>query len=174
MINPFRIHGAVTGGYFTNRAVEIKRIAQTLREPSAKLLVFGERRVGKTSTLLAAIERVRAKRGTAFLVDLSTASNVSDVATRVLEGASQGLGRGWKDFADAIGRHVRATLSVRPDADTGLLIPSLQIDTRRAELGGRAPTPGHAHDALAVLARREKTTIGGVLDAGQALAARGW
>ena len=43
MINPFRIHGAVTGGYFTNRAAEIKRIAETLREPSAKLLVFGER-----------------------------------------------------------------------------------------------------------------------------------
>src|SRR5438270_1214389 len=173
MTNPFRIHGAVTGGYFTNRAVEIKRIAETLREPSAKLLVFGERRVGKTSTLLAAIERVRAKRGTAFLVDLSTASNVSDVATRVLEGAAQGLGRGWKDFADAVGRHVKATLSVRPDAGTGLLIPSLQVETRRAELGEQQRTLGQVLDALEDLASRKKTTIGVVLDEVQELAALG-
>ena len=173
MPNPFRIHGAVSGAYFTDRAAEIKRIAATLREPSAKLLLFGERRVGKTSALLAAISRVRAGGGRAFLVDLSTASNLSDVATRVLEGASQGLGRGWKDLAEVIGRHVKATLSVRPDSATGLLIPSLQVETRRADIGEQQRTLGQVLDALEDLAARKRTTIGVVLDEVQELRALG-
>lgn len=173
MPNPFRIHGAVSGPYFTDRASEIKVIVRALSEPSAKLLVFGERRMGKTSALLAAIARVKARGGRAFVVDLSTASNLSDVATRLLEAASRALGRGWKDFAEVLARHVKATLTVRPDPGTGLLIPSLHVETRRAELGEQQRTLGQVLDALEDIAARRKATIGIVLDEVQELHALG-
>lgn len=171
MPNPFRIHGAVTGTHFTDRAAEVKRIVATLTEPGAKLLVSGDRRLGKTSTLLAAINRVRAKGGRAFLVDLSTASSVADAATRLLEGAARGLGRlrGWGDFAEAVARKVQATLTVRPDAGTGLLIPSLQIEARRAPIGEQQRTLAQVLDALEDITSRKKTVVGVVLDEVQEL-----
>ena len=57
--NPFRIGVAVRGAFFTNRADETARVADPLREGGARLLVVGERRVGKTSVLLRSIERVQ-------------------------------------------------------------------------------------------------------------------
>jgi hypothetical protein len=171
--NPFRIHGAVSGPYFTDRAAELKVIVRALTEPSAKLLVFGERRVGKTSTLLAAIARVQARKGHALLVDLSTASTVADVAARVLEGASRGLGRGWKDLAETVVRHVKATVTVRPDPATGLLIPSFQVEARRADVGEQQRTLGQVLDAIEALAARKRTTVGIVLDEVQELHALG-
>lgn len=173
MANPFRIHGAVGGPYFTNRAREIRSIVRTLGEPSAKLLLIGERRVGKTSILLAAIERVRSRGGKAFLVDLSTASSLSDVATRLLEGASRGLSKSWKDFADVVARQVKATLSVRADPGSGLLIPSLQVEARRADIAEQRRTLGEVLDAIEEMARRRKTTVGVVLDEVQELHALG-
>ena len=56
--NPFRIDGVVTPPHFTNRAEEITRIRQALRSPPAKLLCYGPRRVGKTSTILVASQAV--------------------------------------------------------------------------------------------------------------------
>lgn len=169
MPNPFRIHGAVRGAYFTDRASEIRTIVRVLGEPSAKLLLIGERRVGKTSVLLAAIERVRARNGKAFLVDLSTASSLADVATRLLDAATRGLGRGWKDFTETVARHVKATLSVKPDPATGLLIPSVQLEARRADLAEQQRTLGQVLDAIEDMAQRRNTTVGVVLDEMQEL-----
>lgn len=166
MANPFRIHGTVSGAFFTDRASELRAIGRVLGEPGAKLLVVGDRRMGKTSTLLAAIERMRARGGKAFLVDLSTASTFADVATRLLDAAFRGIGarRGVKDFAEIVARHVTASLSVRPDPGTGLLIPSVQIETRRAEPADQQRTVGQVLDAIEDMARRHKVTIGIVLD----------
>jgi len=57
--NPFRIGGTVAGSYFTDRAAEVGRIAATLGERQAKLLVFGPRRMGKSSAIEAAARRLR-------------------------------------------------------------------------------------------------------------------
>lgn len=173
MPNPFRIHGAVSGAFFTDRAAEVKRIAATLREPGAKLLVVGERRVGKTSALLAAIHAVRRQGGHALLVDLSTAASVADAATRLLEGATRGLGPGWRNVAELIARRVSATLIVRPDPATGLLIPSLQVEARRRDVAEQQRTLGQVLDALEEIAVRKRATIGVVLDEIQELHALG-
>lgn len=173
MPNPFRIHGAVAGAFFTDRATEVKRIATTLREPGAKLLLFGERRVGKTSALLAAIQAVRRQGGHGFLVDLSTAASIADAATRVLDGATRGLGRSWRNVAELIARQVSATLTVRPDPATGLLIPSLQVEARRRDVAEQQRTLGQVLDALEEIATRKRVTIGIVIDEIQALQSLG-
>jgi len=81
--------------------------------------------------------------------------------------------RGWKDLADVIGRHVKATLSIRPDSGTGLLIPSRQIEARRSDIVEQQRTLGQVLDALEELAKRKRTTIGVVLDEVQELRALG-
>ena len=69
-VNPLRIHGVVSGEHFTDRADEVGRIVAVLREPGAKLLVYGPRRMGKTSAILRAVERVEEEGGHALLADL--------------------------------------------------------------------------------------------------------
>ena len=68
-----------------------------LREPQGKLLVTGPRRMGKTSTLARAVERLRRDGDAALLADLSTATTTVDLANRVLAAATASLGRRWKD-----------------------------------------------------------------------------
>src|SRR5450759_4711823 len=93
--NPFRVGGTVGGAYFTDRSAELARITAALTEPGAKLLVAGERRVGKTSTLERAVEAVNAEGGTACMADLSTASTPVDMANRILTAALRVVKRGW-------------------------------------------------------------------------------
>ncbi len=83
--NPFRIHGVVEGDYFTNRTDEIERMVITLTEPGSKLLVYGPRRMGKTSTILQAIARINEAGNQAFLADLSTASMPVDMGKKYLQ-----------------------------------------------------------------------------------------
>jgi hypothetical protein len=85
--NPFRIGSHVSGAFFTDRAPEVKRIVAAMREPT-RLLVFGPRRIGKSSAISVATERVR-KQGTLVVrADLSTASGLVDVANRLLHSLS--------------------------------------------------------------------------------------
>lgn len=85
--NPFRIGSHVTGRFFTDRAAEVKRIVAAMREPT-RLLVFGPRRVGKSSAIGVAAARA-AKDGVLVIrADLSTASGLVDVANRLLQSLS--------------------------------------------------------------------------------------
>ena len=92
--NPFHIGTHVTGRYFTDRASEVKRIRQAMREPT-RLLVFGPRRMGKSSAI--AVAAVRARRDGVLVVraDLSTATTLVDVANRLLNSLSRQRKREW-------------------------------------------------------------------------------
>jgi hypothetical protein len=80
---PFRVGEQVTGEFFTDRDEEVKRILQALRSPS-RLLVYGERRLGKSSAIRQA--QVRAERDgvRVIWVDVSTASHFGEVAQRLV------------------------------------------------------------------------------------------
>lgn len=162
--NPFRIHGVVTDEYFTDRADEVARILKTLREPAAKLLVYGPRRMGKTSALLAALAQHEAEGGVAFLADISTASTVVDVANRILESAGRALGRRWRDAIGEFVRRIGVTISLTPDPSTGMVLPSLDVKLRAASLEDQRHSLAQTLDAVERLAEDRKTTIGIVLD----------
>ena len=87
--NPLRIHGVVSGEHFTDRGDEVRRMVAVLREPGAKILVYGPRRMGKTSAIVRAVERIEAEGGHAFLADLSTATTAVDAGNRILEAAAR-------------------------------------------------------------------------------------
>lgn len=162
--NPFRIHGVVEDEFFTDRASEIARIVKTLAEPSAKLMVYGPRRMGKTSAIVRAIARHEAAGGVAFLADMSTASTLVDVANRVLAAAGRALGRRWKDSVSDFVRGLGVSITLTPDPASGVIVPSLDVKMRTASEEEQRNSLARTLDALDALARERNTTIGVVLD----------
>jgi hypothetical protein len=167
--NPFRIGVAVSGPFFTDRAAETTRVADTLREAGARLLVVGERRVGKTSVLLRSIERVRRTGGRAFLVDCGTAGSAVEIANRLLSSATHALGRDWAATANDLAKRARGRIQLGTDRAGS---PTVSFE----------PTFGTStadeHDALATVldaldarAKRERRVIGIALDEVQRLTA---
>ena len=162
--NPFRIHGVVADEFFTDRDAEVARIMETLREPATKLLVYGPRRMGKTSALMQALARHESEGGVAFLADISTASTVVDIANRILEAAGRALGRRWRDSISEFVRRIGVTISLTPDPATGLVLPGLDVRLRAASLEDQRLSLAQTLDAVERLAADRKTPIGIVLD----------
>lgn len=168
-INPLRIHGVVTGEHFTDRAEEVARIVGVLREPGAKLLVYGPRRMGKTSAILRAVERVEADGGHAILADLSTATTAVDAGNRVLEAAARTLGRSWRDLATSLAERLEARLTLRTERGTGLVVPSLQVGLREASAEEQRRALGSVLDTLDAMAGERGMGLGVALDEFQEL-----
>ena len=162
--NPFRIHGVVEDQYFTNRAEEVDRIIRTLREPAAKLLVYGARRMGKTSALKRAVDRVESDGGHAIMADLSTASSLADIGNRMMAAAAKTLGRRWQDIAQDFVKRLKASLVLTVDPATGLIVPSLDVSLRTAEIEDQRKTLHDILDAIEGMAVDRDTNIGVVLD----------
>lgn len=114
--NPFRIGSHVRGAFFTDRADEVRRIRDAMREP-ARLLVFGPRRMGKSSAIAVAAERARRSGALVVRGDLSTASGLVDVANRLLASLSSQRPRGrLAELAASLSPNVTLTF----DAVTGV------------------------------------------------------
>ena len=162
--NPFRTSGTVDDEHFTDRATEVAQIKRALTTAGAKLLVYGHRRTGKTSAIERAIRQVRARRGIAFLADLSTASTGVDMANRILESATRALGRTWKDVATDWATRLGAKVTISPDTHTGILIPSIELGLRKAGRAEQRQTLERVLDAVNAMAAAKRRTIGIALD----------
>lgn len=167
--NPFRIGVAVRGLFFTDRAEETARVADTLREGGARLLVVGERRVGKTSVLLRGIERVQRADGHAFLVDCGTAGSALEIANRVLSAATRALGRDWAATANDLSRRARGRIQLGTDP---VGTPTVSFEPTFAnEPTAHSEALATVLDALDARAKRERRIIGIALDEVQRLTA---
>ncbi len=169
-INPFRIGGVVAEGFFTNRADELRRIEKALLSPGDKLLVFGPRRMGKSSTLDRAIASVTARKGVAFRADLSGATTVTDIANRILQGASRAIGRRWQDVLAGFLKALTLRVSLSLDPVTGLALPSLSLEGRSDSLEEQRATLQRVLDTIDQVAAQRKARIGIVLDEFQTIA----
>jgi hypothetical protein len=162
--NPFRIHGVVSGPYFTDRASEVARIARAMRTPAAKLLVLGPRRMGKTSAIAVARESVE-RRGTLVIAtDFATVSSLADCAGRILESATRKLGRRWRDVIDQFAQRLQGGVRVTADPTTGRMTASLDIAARRGDEGAQHRSFGHVLDTIEALAKERGKRIAIVLD----------
>ncbi|MBI4408659.1 MAG: ATP-binding protein [Gemmatimonadetes bacterium] len=162
-VNPFRIHGVVEPPDFTDREPEVARISAALTEPGGKLLVYGERRMGKTSALRVALAGV-AERAAGCLADFSTASSPVDLANRVLDGATKALGRRWRDVAQELARRIGLSLTIGSDPTTQAPTLSLDLGLRDAPVGAQHDTLGRVLDSLEGIAADRRVTLGLVLD----------
>jgi hypothetical protein len=161
--NPFRIGGAVSGCHFTNRAAERRRIHRALTTPQAHLLVFGPRRMGKTSTLRVVQEDAAAAGKHVIMADLSTATALSDITNRILQAAARELGRKWRDVIPQLVQRMSVKIGLAPDP-SGTLLPSVDVALRTAGIDEQRATLGGTLDAIEHLAAAKRTRIGIILD----------
>ena len=169
--NPFRIvHGTVRDEYFTDREAELERFRRVLEEPAAKLVVYGHRRMGKSSCLEEAVRRVNACGGHAIIADLSTASAMADVGNRVLEGAARSLGRRWRDVLGGLLDRFQGSVTLSTDPASGLLLPSLAVSLRDEAAEAQGNTLAKVLDTIDALADERGENIGIVLDEFQEIA----
>jgi hypothetical protein len=147
--NPFRIGVHVSGRYFTDRAAEVKRIRSALTEPT-RLLVFGPRRMGKSSAIAVASERARRDGILVVRADLSTASTLIDVANRLLHSLSSQREPGW--LAKLAGSLV-PTVSLTVDPMTGAPRIVFGAEARQAPVEGQRRSLEKVVEALAAESR---------------------
>jgi uncharacterized protein len=166
---PFRISGVVEPPYFTDRAEEVKRIRGALERPPSKLLVYGPRRMGKTSALRVAGREVERGGGAVVFADLSTASSAADMANRVLEAATRALGRSWREFLGDLTSRLQLRLELVPDPATGLAMPTVEAGLRRRSAEEQVGGFVSVLDALETMAEARDATLGVVLDEFQEL-----
>lgn len=162
--NPFQIHGVVQGDSFTDREEEVSRIRRALTEPGSKLLVYGPRRMGKTSAILRALEEIHGKGTPAILVDLTTASTPVDMGNRILTVAAKAVGTRWRDFITDLVNRLRFGVSLTPDPVSGIILPSLDVGLREHSEDEQRRTLGSVLDALNEMAVTRGTTLGIALD----------
>jgi len=162
--NPFRIHGIVEGDYFADRAEELKRMINTMTEPGSKLLVYGPRRMGKTSAILNAVDTINKNGGHAFLADLSTASTAVDMGNRILAAASGIMGKKWRGFITDVVSRLNVTVSLTPDSATGIPLPSVDINLRGDDTGKQRQTLSGVLDAINLTTKARNISVGIALD----------
>jgi len=162
--NPFRIHGTVGGDYFTDRKDELARFRAILEEPAAKMVVYGHRRMGKSSTLELAVAAVNRAGGHALLADLSTASTLADISNRILSGAAKSMGKRWGELLTDWVKMLKGSVSLKPDLLTGALLPSFDVSVRTDTLERQRETLVSVLDSLNALAKKRKINVGLVLD----------
>jgi uncharacterized protein len=162
--NPFRIHGVVTRPDFTDREWEVERMREVLGDPGAKLLVYGERRMGKTSALRVAMEEHVAAGGMACLADFSTATSHADLASRIISAATKALGRRWRDIAVDLAGRLGVSLGAGIDPVTQLPTASLSFGVREASAAEQRETLARVLDALEGVCEERRTSLGLILD----------
>jgi hypothetical protein len=163
-MNPFRIAGVVQPPFFTNRAAEVARVRVALSEPTAKLLVYGPRRMGKTSLLRLAMARDAMRGGLSCLADLSTASSPVDVANRVLSAATAVIGRRWVEVMQELPRRLGLSLRLGLDPATQLPTVSIEAGIREEPIEAQRQTLVQALDTLNGLMADRSAHLAVVLD----------
>lgn len=159
---PFRIGVLAEGEHFVDREVEVARVRAALLEPGARLVLYGDRRLGKSSVLQEAVRSVRAEGHGAALISFATASSEAEAAQRVLTALRSELGRSWSNLLEDVSRALDLSLELTADPVTGQ--PGVRLRV------GRSRTADHPHvlgDVLNVVHQRldkEDRTFGLCVD----------
>lgn len=167
--NPFRIGEHVSGEYFTDRETEVARIRSAILTPSV-LLVYGPRRMGKSSAIRAAACAARSSRPKPIVVaaDLSTATSLFDVAARLLRSLyveTRSLRVRFEELLGALAP--RVTFSF--DEQSGVPSISFGVERRTAGEEEKRKALEAVVERLLALRTRSQRPVAVVLDEFQAI-----
>ncbi len=171
--NPFRIHGVATGDAFADRVDELARLEKAMSDGGSKLIMYGPRRMGKTSALLRAVDNVNKAGGHAIFADLSTASSAADMSNRLLTAAGAMLGKSIKDFITDLVSKLKLSITLTADPVSGLVLPGLDVQSRDWDAEKQRQTLTDVLDALDLMAKKRSIVIGVALDEFQEIASFG-
>lgn len=138
--NPFVIGHPAGGANLADRVPEVQRITKALADPSGRLLLYGDRRLGKSSIIGEAAAQARAAKTPVIIVDLAKVTSVEGAAKAILEGLSTELGRRWKDIATSLVarfRSSRVQVGAQPDLVGGL--PTMTFSVTPSEEAEKEP-----------------------------------
>lgn len=119
-----------------DREDELSRVREALVDPGARLVLYGERRLGKSSVLHEAVRAARGSGHAATLVSFATASSEAEAAQRVLQALRAEIGHTWRDLLDDLSRALDLRLELTPDPASGQ--PSVRLRFTRGT-GGAPP-----------------------------------
>jgi hypothetical protein len=167
--NPFRIGEHVSGEFFTDREAEVARIERALRTPSA-LLVYGPRRMGKSSAIRVAADAARRRRPKAVIVsaDLSTVTSLFDASARLLRSLyleTRFLRLRIEDLLGGLSPRV----TVRFSASDGTPSFTFGVERRTASDEERRRTFEAVFERMLAIRNRSARPVGVVLDEFQAI-----
>lgn len=143
-------------------------MARAFSEPGTKLVVFGDRRLGKSSAMDRAAEQARKSGVPVAVASLATAKDGTDAAQRLLAAVQAEIGKGWREAAERIARSLSATLELKPSTEPGAL-PSVVFGFGGRERGDAHRLLPDALDAVNEQLARRKLVMGIGLDEFQRL-----
>jgi hypothetical protein len=117
--NPFEIGLIARGKHFADREAEVARIAQTFQSPGSRLIVYGDRRLGKSSAVDRAAEVARKAKRPVVVATLATATDTADAAQQILRGVREQIGRNWRTTLEGVADRLQATMELTPGAAAG-------------------------------------------------------
>jgi uncharacterized protein len=167
--NPFRTAEHVRGPFFTDRADEVGRVVAGMRD-RGRLLVWGPRRMGKSSLIGVAAERVEADGGVVIHADLATAASLVEVADRLLSAVSAVTP--WRDRLVDWARSLAPVVTLGFD-ETGLPRLGVGLEARPRGGEGERALLARVLDRVEEVAEREPSPVVLVLDEFQRLAELG-
>ena len=88
--NPFRFGDVATGEHFTDRTSELKELVRDLRRGQS-VLIISPRRYGKTSLIMAVLERIRTQHLLVAYVDLLRTTTKERFANQLASALYAGL-----------------------------------------------------------------------------------
>jgi hypothetical protein len=163
--NPFRIGEHVRAPYFTDRAAEVRAVLTAMQD-RGRLLVWGPRRMGKSSVIGVAAQRLRNKGGIVVGTDLATASSVADAAERLLQAIARETR--WRDKLVRWAKSLGPVVTLGWDA-AGRPRLSLGVETRPRAPEAQRHLIERVLDQIDKVAAREDRPVAVVLDEFQRL-----
>lgn len=117
--NPFDIGLIARGNHFADREQEVARIAATFRSPGTRLVVYGDRRMGKSSAVDRAAQVARKAKQKVVVATLATATDPADAAQQIVRGVREQIGRKWRATLEGVASRLQATMEVTPPEAAG-------------------------------------------------------
>lgn len=85
MGQPFSTQSIVLDEFFTDREREVSRVLEAMRT-RGRLVLYGERRMGKSSVIARAADRIRSEGGVVLAADAWTIDSLDDLNRAVMQG----------------------------------------------------------------------------------------
>jgi len=167
--NPFRIGEHVRGAWFTDRAAEVATVTNAMRH-RGRLLVQGARRMGKSTVIGVAAERLRHDGAIVLDTDLAAITTVAEAADRLLAAVSRQAA--WQDRLLTWVQSLAPTVVLSADA-TGQPRLSLGVEARRPRAEGEREAIARVLDRIDEMASSHAQPVVVVLDEFQRLSELG-
>jgi hypothetical protein len=117
--NPFDIGLIARGNHFADREQEVARIVQAFQSPGSRLVVYGDRRLGKSSAVDRAAQVARKAKQKVVVATLATATDTADAAQQIVRGVREQIGRNWRATLEGVASRLQATMEVSPPDAAG-------------------------------------------------------